>query len=233
MTYLNGRIPTTRLTPVAYAPHHRATAGAARAMTALSARFRRQFEENIHITDSYRTYAQQVAVKRVKGFLAATPGRSNHGWGLAFDLASGIEDRSTNEHQWMQRNAKHFGFENPAWATPGTKAFQKNEPWHWEYVNPAGDGSRAVLELQRKLQVARLLTDAPDAYWWTNTEAAWRVLMEQMRSGTAARGRVEWFQRILARPYAGSLYTLEIDGIPGKGTLAAATAFHTRFSGIK
>lgn len=233
MTYLNGRIPSTKLAPVLYSPGHRAAPGAARAMTALSARFRRQFDENVRITDSYRTYAQQVAVKRAKGYLAAKPGTSNHGWGLAFDLGSNVNVRSSKEHQWMQRNAKYFGLENPDWATPGTKAFQKNEPWHWEYVDPDGDGSRAVLELQRKLQAAKLLRDKADAYWWTNTEKAWDTLMGQLRAGTAPVGRVEWFQRILARPYAGRLYTLKIDGIPGKGTMSAASTFHTRFSGIK
>lgn len=37
---------------------------------------------------AYRTYAQQVLMKALYGSNAATPGTSNHGWGLAVDLAT-------------------------------------------------------------------------------------------------------------------------------------------------
>lgn len=45
----------------------------------------------IGITDSYRSYDQQVRLAEEKGLyrnggLAATPGTSNHGWGLAVDF---------------------------------------------------------------------------------------------------------------------------------------------------
>lgn len=233
MTYRNGRIPATALARVAYAPGHLAAPGAARAITAASARFRRDFGSNIWITDAYRTYVEQVRLKALKGYLAAPPGTSNHGWGLAFDLASGINSRSSAQHAWMQRHAWRFGLDNPDWATPGTARYQKNEPWHWEYTNPEIDGSRAVVELQTKLVAARFLTGAVDAYWWTDTERAWDGLVRQMRAGKAPIARVQWFQRILARPYAGRLYTLDIDGIPGAGTMSAAAQFHARFSGIK
>jgi len=233
VTYRNGYVPLTALTRVAYSPRHLAAAGAARAITAASARFRRDFGVDIRITDAYRTYAEQVLVRAVKGALAAPPGTSNHGWGLAFDLASGINLRSSPEHAWMQRHAWRFGLDNPDWATPGTASFQKNEPWHWEYSNPDRDGSRAVVELQTKLGYARLLTGTADGYWWTATETAWDALMQQLAAGRAPLGRVKWLQRILARPYAGRLYTLDIDGIAGAGTLSAAARFHARFSGIK
>lgn len=233
MTYLNGRLPLTALARVAYSPHHLAADGAARAITACSARFRRDFGADIRITDAYRTYAEQVRLRATKGALAAPPGTSNHGWGLAFDLASGINVRSSPEHRWMQRYASRFGLDNPDWATHGTARFQKNEPWHWEYAHPEHDGSRAVVELQTKLVFAGLLTGKPDAYWWSDTERAWDALMTQLERGTAHPGRVKWVQRILARTNAGELYTLDIDGIPGKGTMSAAAQFHARFSGIK
>lgn len=233
MTYRNGYVPLTALARVAYSPGHLAAAGAARAITACSARFRRDFGTNMAITDAYRTYAEQVRVKAAKGFLAAAPGTSNHGWGLAFDLASGVNVRTSAGHRWMQRHARWFGLDNPDWATPGTRRFQKDEPWHWEYTNPESDGSRAVVELQTKLVFAGLLTGRPDAYWWSDTEAAWDALMRQLASGRAHPGRVKWVQRLLARPHAGRPYTLAIDGIAGAGTMTAAATFHARFSGIR
>ena len=49
----------------------------------------------ICITDSYRTYASQVRLYGQKPALAAVPGTSNHGWGLAVDLCGGIEHFGT------------------------------------------------------------------------------------------------------------------------------------------
>jgi hypothetical protein len=233
MALLNGRLPATSLTPLAFAPGLRAQKDAARALTALSARFRREFHRDISITDAYRTFDQQVALKIKKGFLAAVPGTSNHGWGLAFDLGGGINVRKSSEHEWMQREAKHFGLDNPNWATFGASGFQKEEPWHWEHVSNARDGSRAVVELQKKLRNAKFLRGAADAYWGTDTEKAWDRLMNNIRAKEAAKGRIMWLQTILSRSYAGRLYTDRIDGVWGDHSKAAAAIFHTRFSGVR
>ena len=40
-----------------------------------------------------------------KPVLAAVPGTSNHGWGLAVDLCGGIERFGTQQYAWMQANA--------------------------------------------------------------------------------------------------------------------------------
>lgn len=81
---------------------------------------------------SYRTYEAQVQLAKppseggkglygvmygnVKG-LAARPGTSNHGWGLAVDII--MNQAAVN---WLRRNAGRFGFRTIA-----------DEPWHWEY----------------------------------------------------------------------------------------------------
>jgi hypothetical protein len=88
---------------------------------------------DLGITDSYRSYAAQVDVKRRKPGLAATPGKSNHGWGLAFDMGFGSNQKSPG-YQWMVQNASKFGFKGPL-----QKPF---EPWHWEYV---GGGSKDAM----------------------------------------------------------------------------------------
>ena len=99
---------------------------AARAMRSMRAAAARE-GLNIGVTDAYRDYATQVRLKRQKPRLAATPGRSNHGWGLAFDLSDngrGIQ-RGSAVHRWLVANAPRFGIYGPL-ASPF-------EIWHWEY----------------------------------------------------------------------------------------------------
>jgi hypothetical protein len=78
------------------------------------------------VTDGYRSYELQVDVKRRKGALAATPGTSKHGWGIAVDF-----DMRVTDFAWLRANAARYGWVHPAWARPGGS---KPEPWHWEYV---------------------------------------------------------------------------------------------------
>lgn len=80
---------------------------------------------NIKATDAYRTFDEQVDVKRRKGRMAATPGRSNHGWGLAFDINVGGGDQNNPTFKWLTENAARFGFKGPL-SNP-------YEPWHWEF----------------------------------------------------------------------------------------------------
>ena len=79
------------------------------------------------VTDSYRTYDEQVKLAKQKGLysqggLAARPGTSKHGWGTALDLGGGANSRGSKQNEWLQQNAARFGF--------GTIA---REPWHWQY----------------------------------------------------------------------------------------------------
>jgi LAS superfamily LD-carboxypeptidase LdcB len=81
------------------------------------------------ITDGYRDYAAQVDLRQRKPHLAATPGQSNHGWGLAIDLAVGGWNGEV--FRWLHANAHLYGWYHPLWARiDGSKP----EPWHWEYA---------------------------------------------------------------------------------------------------
>jgi LAS superfamily LD-carboxypeptidase LdcB len=82
------------------------------------------------VTDSYRSYAAQVDVFARKPGLAAVPGRSKHGWGLAVDFCGGVQSFDGEAHHWMQANAARYGWVHPAWAEPGGSM---PEPWHWEF----------------------------------------------------------------------------------------------------
>ncbi len=127
----NGMLPPSSLAPVGIG-QHKAQPVAADAFKAMRAAAQKD-KVDLGITDSYRSYAAQVDVKRRKPNLAATPGRSNHGWGLAFDMSFGSNQNSPG-YKWMVQNASKFGFKGPL-----QKPF---EPWHWEYV---GGGSKDAM----------------------------------------------------------------------------------------
>lgn len=126
----NGRIPAVAMCPLASAPGHRLRCDAAKAFDALDAAYRQEFGRGISVTDSYRDYETQVVLKRRKGRMAATPGKSNHGWGLAVDLGGGINSFGTVQHEWMRSNGPRFGWIHPAWARSGGSL---PEAWHWEF----------------------------------------------------------------------------------------------------
>lgn len=111
----------------------------------------------VRTTGTYRSFKQQEALflsrytttplkgrptKRWNGVtywqkpgtaMAAVPGTSNHGWGLAVDFAEELDGDAAPEAvsprfvKWLIKHAARFGF----------SAELQSEPWHWRYV--AGD----------------------------------------------------------------------------------------------
>lgn len=128
--YPNGLIPPSAMCSLGVGGHQ-LRCDAAAAYRAMSAAFAADMGAPICITDSYRTYASQVDLYGRKPALAAVPGTSNHGWGLAVDLCGGIDEFGTPQYQWMVANAGRFGYLHPTWADPGNG---REEPWHWEYA---------------------------------------------------------------------------------------------------
>jgi len=105
---------------------------AAVAFAELNHRFKLEFGRDICLSDSYRTLSSQYATKRSQGWLAATPGKSVHGWGLAIDLCR--SDASGYTKSWLEENGRTWGWINPGWAKSS-----KWEPWHWEYLPGTDD----------------------------------------------------------------------------------------------
>jgi len=128
--YANGFLDPAALCPLYAAPGHRLRADAAAAFNAMSRARAAATGSPLCVTDSYRSYAEQVDVYSRKPSLAATPGTSNHGLGLAADLCGGVERFGSSAYLWMKANAGRFGFSHPSWAEPGGA---KPEPWHWEF----------------------------------------------------------------------------------------------------
>jgi hypothetical protein len=126
----NGRIPLSALCPLATASGEYLRADAAFSFDRLSRAYAVRFGTPICVTDSYRSYDEQVRVYAERPRLAARPGTSNHGWGTAADLCGGIERFSTDTHDWLLLHAPLFGWFHPAWAEPDGSM---PEPWHWEF----------------------------------------------------------------------------------------------------
>lgn len=159
----NGRLPANLL--------HRCGVGnatmvlpAARAMRALAHAAREAGFELTHV-GAYRPYDRQVALfnqrytttplpgrptkvwegvtywQKPKTAMAATPGTSNHGWGLAIDLAEKKNGKTVSITgtcvAWLLANADKYGY---SWEA-------QSEPWHVRYV--AGDKiPRAVKQFE-------------------------------------------------------------------------------------
>jgi hypothetical protein len=126
----NGQVPSGDLCTL-WDPRHRLRADAAIALAKLNIAYEQRFGEDLCLTDSYRTLSQQRSLAAVKPNLAATPGTSEHGYGLAIDACDGIERGGGVRYTWMRENAPLYGWDNPAWARPGGN---RTEPWHWEFV---------------------------------------------------------------------------------------------------
>jgi hypothetical protein len=137
--HANGRIPASELCSLSVRPALRARCDAVAALDRMNVAYRAAFGVDTVVSDAYRDYDGQVAAKRswcARGacHMAATPGTSNHGWALAFDLGGGINSYGSAQYAWMKNHGSSFGFYHPTWAEPGHRDYAKSEPWHWQYL---------------------------------------------------------------------------------------------------
>jgi TP901 family phage tail tape measure protein len=95
----------------------------------------RAFGGGLSLTEGYRDLANQqmryAAYRAGRGNLAATPGTSVHGYGLAADVGGGSQ-------AWMRANGPRFG-----WYPTGL-SFAQREPWHFEYKGGKAGGGMAA-----------------------------------------------------------------------------------------
>lgn len=129
-TYPNGQIPPSGLCPLIGAEGKSLRPDAAAAFNSMRAAYQRDTGSTLCVTDSYRSYSQQVVTKSHRGHFAAEPGTSNHGLGTALDLCGGVNNFGHPAHEWMKQNAALYGWFHPSWAGPEGSL---PEPWHWEY----------------------------------------------------------------------------------------------------
>jgi LAS superfamily LD-carboxypeptidase LdcB len=119
--YGNGRIPAAALVEIGRGGH-RLYGPAAQAFQVMEAAAAAD-GVTFGVTDSYRSYEEQVDLVERKGLyseggLAARPGTSDHGWGLSLDL-----DLDSTAQAWMRANGARYGFVEDV----------PREPWHWTF----------------------------------------------------------------------------------------------------
>ena len=103
----------------------------------LNEAYKKRFGRDIGILEGMRSIATQQhywnLYQQGRGNLAAWPGTSNHGWGVAVDLDSPLDNRYSTEHQWLVENAPNYG-----WWWAG-RTFSQVEPWHFEFDGRNGN----------------------------------------------------------------------------------------------
>lgn len=125
----NGRLSASALCTL-FDGHTQLRSDAAVALAELNEAFVNRFGADLCLASGYRTLGQQAAVRAQKGGLAAAPGASNHGFGLAVDFCR--RETTGARWTWLLENGPIFGYEVPGWARPGGNG--PTEPWHWEFT---------------------------------------------------------------------------------------------------
>ncbi|CAM4870755.1 unnamed protein product [Rotaria socialis] len=106
----------------------------------------KQAGARVTVTSGFRTVARQEYFWNCyqtkacnNGNLAARPGTSNHGRGVALDLNTNCGSQTgakpncggSSVYQWLKNNGHKYGF----------KRTVQSEPWHWEYVGASATPS--------------------------------------------------------------------------------------------
>ncbi|WP_214111086.1 D-alanyl-D-alanine carboxypeptidase family protein [Acrocarpospora catenulata] len=130
--YANGLLPKSMLCPLPFKGEE-LRADAAIAFADLNLAYKKRFGQPLCVVDSYRSLRDQQIVYYQRPGLAAIPGRSNHGLGLAVDFCGPIRVYKSTEFVWLEQNGKQFGWIHPDWAY-----VSPFEPWHWEYDPKVG-----------------------------------------------------------------------------------------------
>jgi murein L,D-transpeptidase YcbB/YkuD len=204
MAYVNGRLPDSALAAI---PGGRLRRDAARAWNAMCAEAQERGLPVPRPTSSrvaYRTLAEQqyfwARYVSGQGNLAARPGTSNHGWGLAVDVATPAM------RQTIDRIGAKYGWAKKWSDAPG-------EWWHLKWR----EGTYAAVTDAR---------DDPTIRKGTVNPAAVHRLQKLLRSlhlTNVQNGRyVYWTRRAVRRFQA--KHHLPVDGVVGPKTWAALRA---------
>ena len=151
--YTNGDIPLKVLCKVAFAPSQHLRCDAAEALARMNAAYRVDFGRDLTISGSYRTLDEQISTRAAKGTMAAVPGTSNHGWGLAIDLDQ-LNGYRSAQYAWLKANAMTYGWHHPTYMDEGGRG--PHEPWHWEFgtSDDAGTGTSVPITVGVKAPTA-------------------------------------------------------------------------------
>jgi len=134
----NGRLPPSALTATSWGVDPKGTryylrSSATAALERLNVAFRAEFGHDLDLDLTYRDYETQVAMREALGPIAAKPGTSKHGTGLALDVPELPCEYGygTPQHTWLVEQGPRWGWVQPSWARQGGS---NPEYWHFEYV---------------------------------------------------------------------------------------------------
>lgn len=127
----SGKVSESELAEIPWAPTHFVRADVLDSLVALDAAYSEAFGEHLTINSSYRSYESQKELYDPSSPIAAPPGCSNHGLGLAVDIGGGVETFDTVQYDWLKTHAESYDWRHPDFAEPGGRV---PEPWHWESV---------------------------------------------------------------------------------------------------
>lgn len=126
--YANGRIPVDQLCELPQGGEY-LRADAAVAFYKLNAAYHERFGDQMCVRSSYRGYNKQKRLyESMPAGMAARPGNSKHGIGIAVDLCDGVQRESSPQFKWLEDNSEKYGWIHPKWAYSSPY-----EPWHWEF----------------------------------------------------------------------------------------------------
>ncbi|UZN03974.1 M15 family metallopeptidase [Cellulomonas sp. S1-8] len=133
----NGRLPASALAAVSWARDSRGTpfylrADATAALERLNGAFRAALGHDLALDLTYRDLDTQVAMRAALGSVAAVPGTSSHGTGLALDVPELPCDYGWDSaaRAWLVANGPAYGWVSPTWAQ---RTGSNPEYWHYEY----------------------------------------------------------------------------------------------------
>lgn len=133
----NGKLPPSALTAVSWDVDPRGTPyylrnDATAALERLNVAFRARFGHDLDLDLTYRDYATQVAMREALGTVAAVPGTSSHGTGLAMDVPELPCEYGwgTPQRDWLVANGPSYGWVVPSWARQNGS---NPEYWHFEF----------------------------------------------------------------------------------------------------
>ncbi|MBU4213574.1 MAG: M15 family metallopeptidase [Actinobacteria bacterium] len=133
----NGRLPASAMTALSWSVDDLGTpfylrSDAAAALERLNTAFTAALGHPLGLDLTYRDYDTQVAMRAALGTVAAVPGTSTHGTGLAIDLPElpCSYGWDTPARAWLLQHGAEYGWVSPGWA----RASGSNpEYWHYEF----------------------------------------------------------------------------------------------------
>ena len=127
----SGAVPSSALSAIPWAPTHFVRSDVLNGLVELNTAYREAFGQDLTINSSYRSYESQEELYDPSSPIAAPPGCSNHGLGLAVDIGGGVETFDTEPYNWLKTHAETYGWIHPPFAEPNGRV---PEPWHWQSV---------------------------------------------------------------------------------------------------